>query len=286
MSTTHPLPSSAPAQAAAPTAGQPAAPPNPVPRRLAHLDLRRWISPVAIIVIWQLASTGGLLAEDELAPPWRVVTTAVDITASGELPEGLLVSLLRVAAGVALGLAAGVGLGLVSGLSRWGGLLLDPPVQMLRTLPHLALVPLFILWFGVDETPKILLVALGVLFPMYLNVHAGVRGVDPKLLEAARVLGFDRRERLRHVVLPGAMPSTLTGLRLALGIAWLSIVVAETTAADAGLGYMIMNAREFLRTDVILVGLVVYALLGLGTDALVRRLERRALRWRPTGAQR
>ncbi|MBW0104665.1 ABC transporter permease subunit [Pseudonocardia sp. KRD291] len=239
------------------------------------------MSPVAVLVAWQLASGTGLLAEDELASPWRVVTAAVDVTASGELPEGLVVSLLRVAAGVALGLAAGVGLGLLSGLSRWGDHLVDPPVQMLRTLPHLALVPLFILWFGVDETPKILLVALGVLFPMYLNVHAGVRGVDPKLIEATRVLGFSRSERLRHVVLPGAMPSTLTGLRLALGIAWLSIVVAETVSADAGLGYMIMNAREFLRTDVIVVGLVVYALLGLGTDALVRRLERRALRWRP-----
>ncbi len=258
----------------------------PPPRRgswPAGFDWRRWLSPLALLVVWQLASTIGLLAEDELASPWRVVTAAVDVTASGELSEGLLVSLLRVVAGVALGLVVGVGLGVASGLSRWGGLLVDPPVQMLRTLPHLALVPLFILWFGVDETPKILLVALGVLFPMYLNVHAGVRGVDPKLLEAATVSGFTRSELLRHVVLPGALPSALTGLRLALGIAWLSIVVAETVSADSGLGYMIMNAREFLRTDVIVVGLVVYALLGLGTDALVRRIERRTLRWRPVG---
>ncbi|OLL73069.1 Alkanesulfonates transport system permease protein [Pseudonocardia sp. Ae168_Ps1] len=246
-------------------------------------DLRRWISPVAILLVWQLASTTGLLAEDELASPLRVVTAAVDVTASGELPEGLLVSLGRVATGLVLGLAVGVGLGLLSGLSRWGDHLVDPPVQMLRTLPHLGLVPLFILWFGIGELPKVLLVALGVLFPMYLNVHAGVRGVDPKLLEAASVSGFTRAERLRHVVLPGAMPSTLTGLRLALGIAWLSIIVAETTSADAGLGYMIMNAREFLRTDVIVVGLAVYALLGLGTDLLVRKLERTVLAWRPAG---
>nr|WP_224390930.1 ABC transporter permease [Pseudonocardia sp. ICBG1293] len=245
--------------------------------------MRRWISPVALILLWQLASSTGLLAEDELASPLRVVTAAVDLTRSGELPEGLLVSLARVATGLVLGLVVGVGLGVVSGLSRWGGLLVDPPVQMLRTLPHLGLVPLFILWFGIGELPKVLLVALGVLFPMYLNVHAGVRGVDPKLIEATSVSGFTRAERLRHVVLPGAMPSTLTGLRLALGIAWLSIIVAETTSADAGLGYMIMNAREFLRTDVIVVGLAVYALLGLGTDALVRRLERRVLAWRPAG---
>ncbi|MEU6698889.1 ABC transporter permease subunit [Pseudonocardia sp. NPDC046786] len=263
--------------------GERAAAPPPAAARRRGPDLRRWISPVALVLLWQLASSTGLLAEDELASPLRVLTAAVDVTLTGELPEGLAVSLGRVLVGVALGLTVGVGLGLLSGLSRWGGLLVDPPVQMLRTLPHLALVPLFILWFGVGELPKVLLVALGVLFPMYLNVHAGVRGVDPKLIEAASVSGFTPAERLRHVVLPGAMPSTLTGLRLALGVAWLSIVVAETTAADAGLGYMIMNAREFLRTDVIVVGLAVYALLGLSTDALVRRLERTVLAWRPAG---
>ncbi|ANY09349.1 ABC transporter permease [Pseudonocardia sp. HH130630-07] len=269
----------------APTAGDRGrtAVPAPARRPRRRPDLRRALSPVAIVLLWQLASSTGLLAEDELASPVRVVTAAVDVTVSGELPEGLLVSLGRVAVGLVLGVASGVGLGLLSGLSRWGGYLVDPPVQMLRTLPHLGLVPLFILWFGVGELPKVLLVTLGVLFPMYLNVHAGVRGVDPKLLEAASVSGFTRAERLRHVVLPAATPSTLTGLRLALGIAWLSIIVAETTAADAGLGYMIMNAREFLRTDVIVVGLAVYALLGLGTDALVRRLERTVLAWRPAG---
>ena len=274
MSTTLP---GAPSRAA-----DPSSPPiDPPSRRPRALTWQRWISPVAIIVIWQLASSTGLLAEDELASPLRIARAAIDVTASGELPGGLAVSLARVVAGFLLGAVVGLALGVWSGLSRWGGLLVDPPVQMLRTLPHLALVPLFILWFGIEETPKVLLVALGVLFPIYLNVHAGVRGVDPKLLEMARVSGFDRREVLRHVVVPGALPSALTGLRLSLGIAWLSIVVAETVSSDSGLGYMINDAREFLRTDVIVVGLVVYALLGLGTDALVRRVERRALRWRP-----
>jgi sulfonate transport system permease protein len=275
VSTTFP---GAPARA---SVSDPSAADTPASRRRRSVSWQRWISPVAILVIWQLASTTGLLAEDELASPWRVVRAAVDVTVSGELPEGLAVSLARVVAGFLLGAVVGLALGVWSGLSRWGGLLIDPPVQMLRTLPHLALVPLFILWFGIDETPKVLLVALGVLFPIYLNVHAGVRGVDPKLLEMARVSGFDRREILRHVIVPGALPSALTGLRLSLGIAWLSIVVAETVSSDSGLGYMINDAREFLRTDVIVVGLVVYALLGLGTDALVRRVERRALRWRP-----
>ncbi|NMO91473.1 ABC transporter permease subunit [Actinomycetospora sp. TBRC 11914] len=269
----------APARASAPSSPTPPDPSSGPRRRLP--TWQRWISPVAIVVVWQLASTTGLLAEDELASPWRVLTAAWDVTLTGELPQGLAVSLARVVVGFLLGAVVGLVLGVWSGLSRWGGLLIDPPVQMLRTLPHLALVPLFILWFGVQETPKVLLVALGVLFPIYLNVHAGVRGVDPKLLEMARVSGFDRREVIRHVVVPGALPSALTGLRLSLGIAWLSIVVAETVSSDSGLGYMITDAREFLRTDVIVVGLVVYALLGLGTDALVRRIERRALRWRP-----
>jgi sulfonate transport system permease protein len=164
----------------APPRAATAAPSVPhTPRRTSRLAWQRWISPVAIVVVWQLASTTGLLAEDELASPWRVLTAAVDVTASGELPEGLVVSLLRVVVGLALGVSLGTALGLLSGLSRWGGTLVDPPVQMLRTLPHLALVPLFILWFGVEETPKILLVALGVVFPIYLNVHAGVRDVDP-----------------------------------------------------------------------------------------------------------
>jgi sulfonate transport system permease protein len=151
---------------------------------------------------------------------------------------------------------------------------------MLRTLPFLGLIPLFILWFGIGEEPKIALVALGVAFPLYLNVHSGIRNTEPQLVEASTVLGFTRAERLWHVVLPSAIPQTLVGVRQSLGIAWLSLIVGEQVNADAGLGYLINNARDFLRTDVIVVGLVVYAILGLVTDALVRLLERRALRWR------
>jgi sulfonate transport system permease protein len=173
----------------------------------------------------------------------------------------------------------------VAGLSRWGEDSIDPPVQMLRTLPHLGLVPLFIIWFGIGETPKIALVALGVAFPLYLNVHGGIRGVDARLMEAASVLGFTRREQIQHVVLPAALPHALVGLRLSLGIAWLTLIVGEQVNADAGLGYLINNAREFSRTDVIVVGLLVYAAMGLITDTGVRLLERRALRWRPVVAR-
>jgi sulfonate transport system permease protein len=194
----------------------------------------------------------------------------------------MLVSLQRVAIGLGIGVVAGTVLAVAAGLSRAGEDVVDAPMQMLRTLPFLALVPMFILWFGIGEVPKVALVALGTTFPIYLNLFAGIRGVDPKLLEAGRVFGLGRWGIVRHVVLPGALPSGLVGLRYALGTAWLSLVVAEQINATAGIGYLINDARDFLRTDVIVVGLLVYAILGLTADGLVRFGERRLLAWRPT----
>ncbi|WP_020673656.1 ABC transporter permease [Amycolatopsis nigrescens] len=258
-----------------------AEPAPPVARkRRRRLDLRRWISPIALLVLWQLASGSGLLPAEKLSSPWTVLQAGVEVARTGELGEAFAVSIGRVAAGFAIGGALGLLLGIVAGLSRWGNVLVDPPVQMLRTLPFLGLIPLFILWFGIGEEPKIALVALGVLFPLYLNVHSGIRNVDGDLVEATTALGYTRAERLWHVVLPAAVPQTLVGLRQSLGVAWLALIVGETVNADAGLGYLINNAREFLRTDVIVVGLLVYAVLGLCTDAVVRLVERRALRWR------
>jgi len=242
-------------------------------------DLRRWISPLALLVLWQVASSTGLLPPDKLASPLTVFNSAVELTVDGQLGSAFVVSMGRVAGGFAIGAAIGVVLGLLSGLSRWGERVFDPPVQMLRTLPHLGLIPLFILWFGIGEQPKLALVAAGVAFPLYLNLHAGIRQTDPGLLEASRVLGYTGVERVLHVVLPSALPQTLVGLRISLGAAWLSLIVAEQVNAEAGIGYLINNAREFLRTDVVVVGLLVYALLGLATDGLVRALERRLLRW-------
>jgi sulfonate transport system permease protein len=243
-------------------------------------DLRRWISPLLLIVLWQVSSSTGILPPDKLSSPWTVLQAGAEVARSGELGSAFVVSLGRVAAGFAVGAAIAVVLGIVSGLSRWGEVLIDPPVQMLRTLPFLGLIPLFILWFGIGEEPKIALVALGVVFPLYLNIHSGIRNADDQLIEATTALGYTKAERLWHVILPGALPQALVGLRLSLGTAWLALIVGETVNADAGLGYLINNARDFLRTDVVVVGLVVYAVLGLTTDYLVRLLERRALRWR------
>jgi sulfonate transport system permease protein len=242
--------------------------------------LPRLISPLVLILLWQAAGSSGLLPERLIAAPVKIARTAIDLTEAGTLPEAIAVSLQRVAVGFLIGAAAGVALALAAGLSRLGENAVDPPMQMLRALPFYGLIPLFILWFGIGETPKIALVALGVAFPLYLNTYAGIRGVDGRLAEAARTLRLGRTALIRHVILPGALPQTLVGLRQSLGVAWLALIVAEQVNADAGLGWMINDAREFMRTDVIVVGLVVYSVLGLLTDALVRLIERRALAWR------
>ena len=265
-----------------------AAPPAVRPPRFrlaARLDfahLRRFISPLVLVLLWQAGSMAGLIPARTLAAPSAVLATAWDLLRSGELPYHLLVSLGRVAAGLSIGVMLGTLLAVVAGLSRRGEEVVDAPMQMLRTLPFLALVPLFILWFGIGEFPKVALVAMGTTFPLYLNLFAGIRGVDLKLVEAGRVFGLTRAGLIRHVILPGALPHFLVGLRYALGTAWLSLVVAEQVNAQAGIGYLINDARDFLRTDVILVGLLVYSLLGLLADALVRTAERRALAWRPS----
>ncbi|WP_148614941.1 ABC transporter permease [Nocardioides rubriscoriae] len=252
---------------------------RPARRHPAHL-LRRWVSPIALVGLWELASRTGVLEQKTLAAPSTVFAKAVDLARDGTLGSATLVSVERVALGFVIGASIGLALAVVAGLSRAGEDAIDPPMQMLRTLPHFGLIPLFIIWMGIGEAPKLALIAMGVAFPLYLNTLAGIRGVDRKAVEAARSMNLTWPQRLRHVILPGALPQTLVGLRQSLGIAWLSLIVAETVGADDGLGYMINIAREFLQTDTIVVGLAVYSLLGLATDAVVRYLEKRALAWR------
>jgi sulfonate transport system permease protein len=215
-----------------------------------------------------------------IASPTRIATTGAALVADGTLGTATLISVQRVVIGFAIGATIGLVLAVVAGLSGLGENAVDPPMQMLRTLPHFGLIPLFIIWMGIGEAPKLALIALGVAFPLYLNTLAGVHGIDRRTREAARAMGLTWRQRIRHVVVPGALPQTLVGLRQSLGIAWLSLIVAETISAHSGLGYLINHARDFLQTDVIVVGLAVYSLLGLATDAVVRFLEGRALAWR------
>ncbi len=244
--------------------------------------LRRAAVPVLAILLWQVAASAGLIATRTIPAPSAIAASFWSLIVTGQLWPNLLVSLGRVLVGLAFGVVIGAILGLVTGLSRLGEDAIDPGVQMARTLPHLALIPLMILWFGVGETPKIVLIALGSVFPIYLNLFSAIRGADRKLVEVAAILGLSRAETILHIILPAALPGFLVGLRQALGIAWISLVVAEQINANAGIGYLVMNARDFLRTDIIFDGLLVYALLGLATDQLVRWLEGRALVWRPS----
>ncbi len=242
--------------------------------------LRRSVSPLVLIAGWQLLSSAGILDPTTLASPAQIGTRFVELVQDGTLGVATLVSVRRVLIGFVIGATVALVLAVVAGLSRIGEDAIDPPMQMLRTLPHFGLIPLFIIWMGIDEQPKIALIALGVTFPLYLNTFAGIRGIDRRVLEAARSMNLSRAQTIRHVIIPGSLPHALTGLRQSLGIAWLSLIVAETLPSKAGLGYMINNAKEFYLIDVVVVGLAVYSVLGLATDSLVRLVERKALAWR------
>jgi len=251
--------------------------------RITHrLGATHWLSPLAFLAIWEIGSRSGVIPERTLAAPSAVLSTLVDMVISGELPENLAVSFARAAAGLAIGVSIGITLALAAGLSKKGEAAIDPIMQIKRTIPTLALTPLFIVWFGIGETPKVALIAFATIFPVYLNLYSGVRGVDVRLLEGARSFGLSRAEIVWHVILPGALPALLTGLRYSLSVSILVLVVAEQINASAGLGYLVNNARDFMRTDIIVVCLLVYAALGLAADGLVRLIERRALAWRPS----
>jgi sulfonate transport system permease protein len=242
---------------------------------------RRLIGPVLMLAAWQLASTTGLVDAQTLASPLAVAHTASRLIADGQLAEHLAVSLRRAAFGLALGVAAGLCLALLSGLFRLGEDLIDSTMQILRSLPILALVPLAILWFGIGEELKVILVAMGTTFPIYINTHAAIRGIDPRYVDLASTVGLSRLALVRRVILPGALPGFFVGLRFSVTIAWLVLVVSEQINASSGIGFLMIQARDFGQTDVIVVGLLVYGGLGLTSNALVRVVERRALRWRP-----
>ncbi|MET8365029.1 ABC transporter permease subunit [Micromonospora sp. NPDC049580] len=255
------------------------APPDPGRPR----STRRWrrlVSPLVLVLGWELAARTGVLAPEKLPAPSDVLATGWRLSRDGTLAVHLVDSLTRAGAGLLIGGVLALVLGTVAGLLRLGDDLVDPPVQMARMLPHLGLVPLLIIWVGIGESLKISLVALGAFFPIYFNTYAGIRDIDERLVEAARACGLGQAARLRHVVLPGALPSLFLGLRLAIGAAWLSLVVGEQVNAQTGIGFLMMEAREFSQTDVVVLGLLVYALLGLISDLALRVAERRMLTWR------
>ncbi|MGJ8526474.1 putative aliphatic sulfonates transport permease protein SsuC [Halomonadaceae bacterium LMG 33818] len=240
-----------------------------------------WLIPVLLIVIWEIACDKGWLSSRILPAPSAIVLAGWHLAQDGTLFSNLWASTQRALIGLVIGGGIGLVLGFLTGLSDIAAKLLDSSLQMIRNIPHLALIPLVILWFGIGETAKDFLVALGTVFPIYLNTYHGIRNVDPQLVEMAKSYGLRGMRLFWHVIFPGALPSILVGLRFALGIMWLTLIVAETISSTNGLGYLAMNAREFLQTDIVLLTIVLYALLGKIADLFAKGLEFWLLRWHP-----
>jgi len=244
-----------------------------------------WLVPVLVLLAWQAGSQFGVIQANVLPAPSAVAQAGWHLARSGELWTNIEVSAARALLGFVSGGGIGFMLGMMNGLSSLSETLTDSTLQMLRNIPHLALIPLVILWFGIDEGAKVFLVALGVFFPIYVNTQHGVRSVDPHLLEMGRAYGMSETALFLRVVLPGALPSIFVGLRYGLGIMWLTLIVAETISASSGIGFMAMNAREFMQVDVVVFSILVYAALGKLADSVARLLERTTLAWNPIYAK-
>ncbi|MFB7391010.1 ABC transporter permease [Streptomyces sp. NPDC056191] len=243
----------------------------------------RALGPVALLALWWTSSATGVLTPDVLASPAQVVDAVGELWGNGQLPDALATSLTRSGIGLVIGLAAGLALGITTGFTRLGDELLDSSLQTLRTIPFLSLVPLFMVWFGINETAKILLIAVATTFPMYVSTSGGVRNTDRKLVEAMRSFGLGRLAIVRQVVLPGALPSLLAGLRLSMTLSVIALIAAEEINATEGIGYLMSQAQSYARTDILAVCILVYGLLGLTADVLVRGLERVLMPWRTAG---
>jgi sulfonate transport system permease protein len=243
--------------------------------------LTPWLLPLGILVVWQAASRLGFIAANVLPAPSDVLAAGWRLTLNGQLAENIAVSFKRAISGFLLGGSLAFALGLFNGLSKTSERVTDTTIQMVRNIPNLALIPLVILWFGIEEEAKLFLTSLGVFFPIYINTFHGVRTVDSQLVEMGRSYGMSNLELFRRIILPGALPSIFVGVRYALGIMWLTLIVAETIAANSGIGYMAMNAREFMLVDVVVLAIVIYAALGKLADSVVRLLERLCLSWHP-----
>ena len=240
----------------------------------------RALGPFAVLLLWTLATHTGFIRPQMLAPPEEVLRAVYDLVGTGVLFENLQASLVRSFSGLILGVGVGLALGLFTGLNRLGDQLVDPVLQMLRTVPFLAIAPLLVLWFGIGEDQKISMIAVASCFPFYLNTHSGVRGADGKLLEAARVFGLSRAGIIRTIILPAAVPQMLVGLRQSLGISLIALIVVEQTNAQKGIGFLMLSASQFFQSEILLVCVLLYALWGLAADVFVRALERVLMPWR------
>lgn len=241
-----------------------------------------WIIPTTLIIIWQALSTLGIISSRVLPSPIEIVISAHELTLNGQLISDVWISLKRVFWGFIIGGGIGFFFGLINGLSKLSESLIDSSIQMVRNIPHLALLPLVILWFGIEEESKIFLVALGTFFPIYINTFHGIRNVDSSLVEMAKVYELKGLSLFWNVIFPASLPSILVGVRFALGTAWVTLIVAETIAANSGIGYLAMNAREFMQLDIVLLSIILYALLGKFSDVIAKMIEKKSLKWNPS----
>jgi sulfonate transport system permease protein len=241
-----------------------------------------YTTPVAILIIWELLAEAGVLGPTYAPAPTAIARTAANLWQQGVLGPDLEISMRRAAIGFALGLSVGILMGVIGGLLTSGEYLFNGIVQIFNTIPILAILPVMIVWFGINELPKVLIIAFGAFVPMYLNLFAAIRGVDQRLVEMARTTGAGRWRLVTRVIFPGAMPGFLVGLRFSLAYSILGLVAAETVNANSGIGFLITNGQTYLQTNQVFVGLVIYAILGLLADQFVRLLQRVLLQWRPS----
>lgn len=240
-----------------------------------------WLLPIVIVILWQVLGQLNLIKSTMLPTPFEVVEAGIRLFQTGELQENVYISTKRAVIGFAIGGAIGFLLGLFNGTILFFEKLTDTSIQMIRTIPHLALIPLVILWFGIGESAKIFLVAVGVMFPIYINTFSGIKNVDRKLIEMGKVYGMSKWQLFTNIILPGAMPNILVGIRYALGVTWISLIVAETIGSEGGIGYMATTAREFMQMDVVVLTIVLYAILGKLSDFIAKLCEQRLLKWNP-----
>ena len=251
--------------------------PVPLPAASRFRPLLGLLVPAALVVGWHLVVATGTIAAYQLPTPVRVAETLYGMGASGELWGHVAVTLRRVALGAGLGIAVGTVFGTATGLSRTASDLLDPLLQSLKNIPSLAWVPLFLLWFGIGESAKVLLIAVGAFFPVYLNLSTGIAAVDEELLEVAAVYDLGRVESLRRVVFPAALPSLLVGIRGGVGLAWMFVVAAELIAASQGVGFLLSDGRTLARPDIIVASILLFAFLGNCSDVAVKEVRDRVV---------
>lgn len=242
----------------------------------------RALGPILILAVWAAASATAVLDPRLLSAPWTVVATAGDLLADGTLQKHVAASLQRAVAGFLIGVLVGTALALAAGISRVGEALIDGPVQIKRAIPVIGLIPLLILWLGINEGFKIVLIAIAVAVTIYIQTYAGLTGIDSRYVELAEVQNYSRWQFLRHVVLPGALPGVFVGLRLGVTMSWIILITVEQINALSGVGHMMAQAQMYAQTDIILVGLAVYGIFGFTSDAVIRLVERRVLAWRRT----